>query len=195
MKNYKNIINNIKRYVSLNEEDEKELISIVRTSNIKKRQFIVHPNFTCTHQTYVVKGTFRSYFVNNEGVDHTVQFAIEDWFISDFNSYINQTPASLFVEAIEDSIVQQITYNDVETICKNNQKFERYFRLVAQKAFAFSQRRVLSNIGKTAEERYLEFLSLYPSIVQRVPQYTLASYLGMSPEFLSKIRKKSTSKS
>ncbi len=195
MKDYNNILNNIKRYVSLNENDEKQFTSIIKTTKIKRRQFIVQPNFICSHQTYILKGAFRSYFVNNEGVEHTIQFAIEDWFISDFNSYINQEPASLFVEALEDSIIQQITYTDVEKLCNENPKFERFFRLVAQKSFAYSQRRVLSNLGKSAEERFLEFFNLYPSIVQRVPQYTLASYLGMSPEFLSKIRKRITLKS
>lgn len=195
LKDYENILNNIKRYVSLNEEDEQQFSSIIRTSNIKRRQFIVQPNFVCTHQTYVLKGAFRSYFVNDQGVDHTIQFAIEDWFISDFNSYITQTPASLFVEALENAVIQQISYEDVEKICAENPKFERFFRLVAQKSFAFAQRRVLSNLGKSAEERYLEFQNLYPSIVQRVPQYTLASYLGMSAEFLSKIRKRLATKS
>jgi len=189
---YTNILNNIKRYVSLSEEDEKQFIAIVRTTKIKRRQFIVQPNFVCSHQTYVLKGAFRSYFVNDEGTEYTIQFAIEDWFISDFNSYVNQSPASLFVEALEDSTVQQISYEDVENLCSQNPKFERFFRLVAQKSFAFSQRRVLSNLDKSAEERYLEFLNLYPSIVQRVPQYALASYLGMSAEFLSKIRKRIT---
>lgn len=195
MSEYQNILNNIKRYVSLNKEDEQQFISIIRTTRVKKRQFIVQPNFVCTHQTYVLKGAFRSYFVTNEGLDHTIQFAIEDWFISDFNSYIFQAPASLFVEALEDSVVQQMAYEDMESLCLTNPKFERFGRLVAQKSFAFSQRRVLSNLGKSAEERYIEFLSLYPSIVQRVPQYALASYLGMSAEFLSKIRKKISMKS
>jgi len=189
------ILANIKRYVLLTPEDEQDFISIVQTQRIKKRQFIVQPNFVCSHQTYVLEGAFRSYFLDASGNEHTIQFAIEDWFISDFSSYISQTPASLFVEALEDSVIQQISYNDVENLCSKNPKFERFFRLVAQKSFAFSQRRVLSNLGKTAEERYVEFQQLYPSIVQRVPQYALASYLGMSAEFLSKIRKRITSKS
>ena len=195
MKDYQNILENIKRYVSLSEDDKEQFSSIVRTTKIKRRQFIVQPNFICTHQTYVLEGAFRSYLVNDEGVDHTIQFAIEDWFISDFNSYINQEPASLFVEALEDSIVQQISFDDVEKLCDQNPKFERFFRLVAQKSFAYSQRRILSNLGKSAEERYIEFQNLYPSIIQRVPQYALASYLGMSPEFLSKIRKRLAFKS
>ena len=134
------------------------------------------------------KGAFRSFFITNEGVEHTIQFAIEDWFISDFASYINQEPASLFVEALEDSTIQQIEYNDVERLCLSNPKFERFFRLVAQKSFAYSQKRVLSNLEKSAEERYLEFKNMYPKIVARVPQFALASYLGMSAEFLSKIK-------
>ena len=190
-----NILNNIKRYVVLTKDDEQQFTTIVKTQRVKKRQFIVQPNFICTNQTYVLKGAFRSYFVDKQGNEHTIQFAVEDWFISDFNSYITQTPASLFVEALEDGIIQQIGYDDVEKLCRTNPKFERFFRLVAQKSFAYAQRRVLSNLGKTAEERYLEFFNMYPHIVQRVPQYALASYLGMSAEFLSKIRKRITSKS
>jgi len=181
--------------VPLDEDDQKQFCSIVKTKLVKRRQFIVQPSFVCTHQTFVIKGALRSYFVSDEGVEHTIQFAVEDWFISDFNSYIHQEPASLFVEALEESTIQQLAYTDVEQLCKTNPKFERFFRLVAQKAFAYSQRRVLSNLGKTAEERFIEFSLLYPSIVQRVPQYALASYLGMSPEFLSKIRKRTLHKS
>ncbi|MBD0401510.1 Crp/Fnr family transcriptional regulator [Flammeovirga sp. EKP202] len=190
MTDYQNILRNIKRYVELSEEDEQEFISIIKTSSVKKRQFIVQPNFVCEYQTYVEKGAFRSYFVSDEGEDHTIQFAIEDWFISDFNSYISQEPASLFVEALEDGIIHQIAYQDVENLCEKKPKFERFFRLVAQKSFAYAQKRVLSNLGKSAEARYIEFQAQYPTIVQRVPQYALASYLGMSAEFLSKIRKR-----
>lgn len=195
MQDYKNILANIKRYVPLDEEDEYQFTQIIRTTNVRRRQFIVQPGFVCTHQTYVLKGALRSYLINKEGVDHTIQFAIEDWFISDFNSYINQSPASLFVEALEDSVIQQIAFQDTEELCARNPKFERFFRLVAQKSFAFSQRRILSNLDKSAEERYLEFQEMYPAIVQRVPQYALASYLGISAEFLSKIRKRLATRS
>jgi len=191
----KKILANINRYVELIEQDEEQFIEIIKTNRVKKRQFLVQPGFICTHQIYVVKGALRSYFVTNEGIEHTIQFAVEDWFISDFNSYISQTPASLFVEALEDTLVFQMAYTDVENLCFQNPKFERFFRLTSQRAFAFSQRRILSNLDKTAEERFIEFNKLYPHIVNRVPQYTLASYLGITPEFLSKIRKKIVLKS
>ncbi len=189
------IENHMSRFVDLDEEARAALNKIVKTRKIRRRQFIVQPGFTCTHQSHVIQGALRVYFISSEGTDHTIQFAIEDWWISDFYSYVHQRPASLYVEALEDSTIQQIGFEDTEKLCADFPVFERFFRLVAQKAFAFSQRRVLSNLEKTAEERYLEFAELYPSIVQRVPQYMLASYLGMTPEFLSKIRKKLASNS
>ena len=187
---FEQILNNIKKYVALTEQDEAQFTTIIRDSRVKKRQFIVQPGFVCTHQTYVVKGALRVYYVNKDGQEYTLQFAIDDWFASDHYSYINQIPASIYIEALEDTHIQQIAFNDVEKLCLQNQKFERFFRMVAQKSFAYAQRRILSNLDKTAEERYVEFTSMYPAIVQKVPQYALASYLGMTPEFLSKIRKK-----
>lgn len=195
MSRFNPILANVQRYVSLTPEDEAAFTAIISERKLRKRQFLVQPGFVCTHQSYVLQGAFRAYFVTNEGIDHTIQFALEDWFISDFNSYINQQPASLYVEALEEAVVQQIEYEAVEQLCADRPIFERYFRMVAQRAFAFSQRRILSNLGNTAEERYVEFQAQYPTIVQRVPQYALASYLGMTPEFLSKIRKRLAQKS
>ncbi|MDC8004657.1 Crp/Fnr family transcriptional regulator [Aureisphaera galaxeae] len=189
------ILNNIKRYVSLTPEDEQDFIVILEQKQISRKEFVVQPGQVCHHQTYVFKGALRSYFMDPEGQEHTIQFAIEDWFISDFNSYISQTPAMLYVEALEPTVVQQIEYHKVEALCRRNPKFERYFRVVAQKAFAYAQRRVLSNLEHTAEDRFRMFNTMYPEIVQRVPQYALASYLGMSAEFLSKVRKRMALKS
>ena len=147
MNPHQNILQNIKRYVDLKVEDENAFVAIIKRSRVKKRQFIVQPNFVCTHQTYIEKGTFRSYFLTDEGTEHTLQFAIEDWFISDFTSYIYQKPASLYVEALQDSIIDQIEYNDVEKLCATNPVFEKFFRIVAQESFAFSQRRILFCCG------------------------------------------------
>jgi hypothetical protein len=133
--------------------------------------------------------------LNNKGNEFTISFAIDDWFAIDHYSYFHQTPATLYIEALEDSHIFQMEYNEVEQLCRDNQKFERYFRLISHKAFAYSQHRILSNLNKTAKERYIEFLGQYPKISQKVPQYALASYLGMSPEFLSKIRRNISQKS
>ncbi|MEM0940532.1 MAG: Crp/Fnr family transcriptional regulator [Bacteroidota bacterium] len=189
------ILHHIERFVSLTKEEKEVFSEIVEERRIKRRSFIVQPGFVCKHQSHVVSGALRSYFITRDGNEHTIAIAIDDWWISDFYSYTSQTPAYLYVEALEDSVIQQIAYENVERICDLYPRFERFFRIVAQKAFAFSQRRALSNIGKSAEERYIEYTEMYPQILQRVPQYVLASYLGMTPEFLSKVRKKLASNS
>ena len=102
---------------------------------------------------------------------------------------MNQTPAELFIQALEDSEIYQMEHSDVEELCSKNQKIQYFFRKITEKAFAFSQKRILSNLNKTAKERYLEFQKRYPEISKKIPQYVLASYLRMTPEFLSKIRK------
>ena len=188
------IIKHVERFVSLSEEEKTVFAAIVEERRIKRKSFIVQPGFVCKHQSHVVSGALRSFFITPDGNEHTIAIAIDDWWISDFYSYTSQTPASLYVEALEDSVIQQISYENVEQICDDHPRLERFFRLVAQKAFAYSQRRALSNIGKTAEERYLEYAEMYPKIIQRIPQYIIASYLGMTPEFLSKIRNKLTNK-
>ncbi len=195
MNKYTTILNNINRYVSLSAEEENRLKSIIKTSKVKKKQFIIQPGFVCQSRTYIVEGAFRVFYLDDEGKEHTVSIGIEDWFVTDFYSYINQVPALNFAEALEDSTIFQMRYEDIEPLCKEIHSLSEYFRLTTEKAFAFSRRRVISNISKTAEERYDEYIAKYPHIVNRVPQYVLASYLGMTPEFLSKIRKQKITKS
>ncbi len=195
MNEHHGLLQNIRRYVSLGATEESKLLAIARTTRIRRRQFIDQPGYVCLYRNYVVGGAFRSFFVDAEGKEHTVQIAVEDWFVSDFYSYITQTPATLFVEALEDSVILQMRYEDIEGLCTEIHSLSEYFRVTTERAFAFSRQRALSNLSMTAEERYLELLERYPNIVQRVPQKIVASYLGMTPEFLSKIRKKLASKS
>jgi CRP-like cAMP-binding protein len=178
------------KYIELTEDEEALLISFLNVKRIRKKQLIVQPEFICKYRNFIVKGAMRAYLVDDKGQTHTIAFAIEDWWISDFNSYINQAPATLFVEALEDTKVIQIDYHSEQLLMEAIPKVERFFRISAQQSFAFLQKRLLSNLSKTAEERYDEFFQKYPAIVNRVPQYTLASYLGFTTEFLSKIRSK-----
>jgi CRP-like cAMP-binding protein len=188
VKDYSSILSNIRRYVNFPQEEEIQLTSIIRTTRVKKRQFIDQPGFVSSYRHYVVKGAFRSYLVDKDGKEHTIKIAIDDWFINDFCSYIAQEPATLFVEALEDSHLFQMKYEDLEGLCSRNHNISEYFRMAAERAFAFSTKRALSTLSMTAEERYLEFTERYPGIFHRVPQKVIASYLGISPEFLSKIR-------
>lgn len=182
------------RYIQLTEEEEDYFGSLLRLTRIKKRQFVVQPEFVCKYRSYVVAGAMRAYLVDNKGKEHTVVISVEDWWISDFTSYLNQEPASLFVEALEDSVLIQIDYHSEQLLLERVPKFERFFRIITQRSFAFQQKRILSNLSMTAQERYDEFIERYPAIANRVPQYALASYLGFSTEFLSKIRNKKTKK-
>lgn len=188
------IIAYIEKFVKLTEEEQQLFAASFIEVKIKKRQFIVQPNFTAKYRHYVYKGAFRAYVVADEGQEHTINFAVDDWWITDYNSYIFQQPATLFVVALEDSVILQIDYDTEQKLKQNNHKFETFFRIIAERGLAFQQRRIISNLIHTAEERYEHFVSHYPQIVQRVPQYALASYLGMTTEFLSRIRNKRISK-
>ncbi|NET35814.1 MAG: Crp/Fnr family transcriptional regulator [Cyanothece sp. SIO1E1] len=179
----------------LTEDEAEQLLSIVRTARVKKRQYVVQPGFVCRDRIYIVEGAFRVFYLDQDGKEHTVSIGIEDWFVSDFYSYITQTPATHYAEALEDSIILQMGYNDIEALCGQVHSLSEYFRRSTERAFAFSRRRVISNISKSAEERYFDYVEQYPQIVNRVPQYVLASYLGISAEFLSKIRSRKSRKS
>ncbi len=195
MNDFSPIIEYISKYVELTDEEISRLTSYFKITKVRKRQFIVQPGFVCKSKSYVLKGAFRGYLVDNDGKEHTLVFAIEDWWISDYSSLIYQEPATLFVEALEDSILIQIDYEDEQTFLREIPKLEKFERIITQRSLAFHQKRLLSNFTKTAEERYNEFMSKYSEIAKRVPQYALASYLGFSNEYLSKIRNRQASKS
>jgi len=195
MNDFSPVIDYVSRYVELTDDEINHFKSFLKITRVKKRQFIVQPGFVCKCKSYVVKGAFRGYLVDNEGKEHTLAFAIEDWWISDYSSLIYQEPATMFVEALEDSILIQIDYEDEQTFLKEIPKLEKFERIITQRSLAFQQKRLLSNFTKTAEERYDEFMLKYSSIANRVPQYALASYLGFSTEYLSKIRNRKVSKS
>lgn len=194
MKSENPIIEYIKRSVNLTDEEAEVFSNSFKEVKIKKRQFIVQPNFVAKHRNYVLKGAFRAYVVDDNGQDSTIAFAIEDWWITDYNSYILQKPATMFVVALEDSTILEIAYEKEQTLKQENHKFETFFRIRAERTAAFMQQRIISNLTQTAEERYENFINKYPEIVQRVPQYALASYLGMTTEFLSRIRNKRATK-
>lgn len=184
------IVEYARRTVSFTNEEAQLFADAFTEAKIKKRQFIVQPSFTARHRNFVLSGAFRAYVVDDKGGDHTIAFAVDDWWITDYNSYILQQPATMFVVAMEDSIILQIEYEKEQALKQANHVFETFFRIRAERTAAFMQQRIISNLTQTAEERYERFLAAYPQIVQRVPQYTLASYLGMTTEFLSRIRNK-----
>jgi CRP-like cAMP-binding protein len=188
MTEYKSLIKHLQDRIELSEEEASQFVSNFKIKKIKKRQFIVQPDFVAQHRNYVVEGALRAYVVNDEGQEHTIAFAIEDWWISDYNSYIYQQPATMFVMALEDAVLLQIDFETENKLKMANPKFETFFRITAERTAAFFQRRIITNLTSSAEERYEKFINQFPLIANRVPQYALASYLGMTTEFLSRIK-------
>ena len=191
---HKLLANHIQSRVDLNQEELDFFLAQFKVAKVKKRQFIIQPDFVAKYRNFVVDGAFRAYVIADEGNEHTIQFAVEDWWISDYKSYIYQVPASMFVIALEDSIILQLDYEKEQLLKSSNHKFETFFRIMAERSFAGMQKRIISNLTKTAEERYTEFEKKYPKIAHRVPQYALASFLGMTTQYLSKLRTAMVSK-
>jgi CRP-like cAMP-binding protein len=184
------ILNYIARYIELDEQEQQSFLSMLKPRKYLKRQFVVQAGDPCKYETYVVKGCLKAYFVDPDGNSHIVQFAVEDWWISDMDSLMNGTPATLNIDAVEDTDVLQIEKNDFENLFVKIPKFNTMYRMMLMKAFISHQRRIVDNLCKPAKERYLDFVKRYRNIEQRVPQHQIASYLGMTPEFLSQIRRK-----
>lgn len=195
MEEFKPLLDYIAKYVQLTDSEIEHFSSFLKLQKVKRRQFIVQPGFICKNKSYILKGAFRTYLIDNNGKEHTLAFSIEDWWVSDYSSLIYQEPATLFVEALEDATIIQISYEDEQTFLSEIPKLEKFERIITQRALAANQNRLLSNFTKTAEQRYDEFMLQYPMLATRVPQYALASYLGFSTEYLSKIRNGKTLKS
>jgi CRP-like cAMP-binding protein len=195
MDEFEPLIEHINKRIALTSTEMAEFLSYFSPKKIKKRQFLILPGVVPKYRSYVVSGAFRAYVVDDKGEEHTIQLAIEDWWTSDYNSYIYQQPAIMYVEALEDSIVLQVTYENEQKVKAANYKFETFFRIMAERSAAFHQRRIISNLTRTAEERYNDFLEKYPLMAKRIPQYALASYLRMTTNFLSRIRNNKVKKS
>ncbi|MEO6979382.1 MAG: Crp/Fnr family transcriptional regulator [Mucilaginibacter sp.] len=180
----------IQEFGIMTDEEACYLSSCFKVAKIKKKQFIVQPNFTAKTRNFIVKGAMRAYVIGEKGDEHTILLGIENWWITDYDSYIYQQPASMFVVAMEDSTVLQLPFEKEQELKKANHSYEAFFRIRAEMAHAYQQQRLIASLTLSAEERYNAFAEKYPLIVQRVPQYVLASFLGMTTEFLSRIRSK-----
>lgn len=183
------VLRYVNRYVQLTDEEEEHFLSIIKYRKFLRRQFVLQAGDVCRHETFVVSGCLRAYFVEPSGSFHIVQFAVEDWWISDLNSLMNGVPAILNIDALEETEVCQIEKSALEDLFVRIPKFERMFRIMLSQAYVAHQRRIIDNLCKPALERYKAFIERYRDIEQRVPQTQIASYLGMTPEFLSQIRK------
>jgi CRP-like cAMP-binding protein len=192
--NITQIIEHFSNYSPLNDSEILEIESKLIERKVKRRQFILQEGDVCKHIFFVVNGCFKMYKVDTKGNEHNLQFSIENGWIADLGSFHSQKPSELYIEALEQSTILQITRPDLIQLYTNFPKFDRIFRVLIENAFINLQKRVLQNISSTAEERYLDFLKSYPNLFNRISNVQIASYIGVTPEFLSKIRKNITTK-
>jgi CRP-like cAMP-binding protein len=158
---------------------------------LRRRQYILQQDDICKNLIFVEKGILRSYSMDNKGNEHILQFAPEGWWISDVYSFLTGEAAVYNIEAIEDSeLLLQISKSSLDELYERVPKFERYFRLLSQANMVATHRRLTATLSDSADEKYLRLLSAYPNIVARVPQHMIASYLGITPETLSRVRKR-----
>ena len=163
---------------------------LLKPKSVPKKTFLLQEGEVCNFVAYVVKGCIRTYFINENGFEVILQFAIEDWWVCDIASFYEQTPSRLFIETLEDCELLTFNPETKEDLLARVPKFERVFRLMVQRNLVATQNRLINTISNTAQEKYLDFIERYPTIPQRVPQHYIAAYLGISPEFLSKVRTK-----
>lgn len=176
-------------YIPLKEKEINGLSSRIIERKIKRRQFILQENDICRHYNFVVSGCFKMYGVDKNGGEHNLQFAAENEWIMDLGSFHSEKVSRLYIEAIEPSVILQIDKPTLIYLYQNHEKFSRIFRVIIENRFIEIQNRVLQNISSNAEERYLAFLEQYPQLSNRLPNTQIASYLGITPEFLSVVRK------
>ncbi len=186
--NNKPLLEYINKFISLTVEEENILLSKVVHRNYLKDQYIAQQGDICKSANFIISGCTKTFYMDLEGQEHIVMFSIEDWWTSDLGSFTTQTPADFNVQCIESTQLIQFTYDNLEELYKEIPKLERLFRKIVERAFAASQKRIIRNFSLTAKERYQIFKKTYPKINQRVPQYMIASYLGVTKEFLSKIK-------
>lgn len=186
--NINRLLNYINEYTALTEEERSVLSSKFRVRKFLKGQFVVQNGDVCLNESFVLSGCLKSFYIDDNGQEHVVSFAVENWWTADLGSFITQTPAELNVQCLENSVLAQIHYTELQQLYAEIPKLERFFRLIIQKAFVSAQKRIINNFSLSATDRYLQFKEQYPNIEQRVPQYLVASYLGITKEFLSKIR-------
>ena len=183
------LFENIARFVELTASEKDYIASKLKIKKLRKRQYFLQQGDVCKWQAFVFNGCLRMYEIDDKGIEHVIQFSPEDWWISDIYSFFTAEPSKVNIEAMEDSELFIFDKETLEDIYKHVPKMERYFRLLMQNSLIALTRRVSQTLSKTASERYLDFIQRYPKIEQRVPNHQIASFLGIKPESLSRIRK------
>ncbi|WP_299130481.1 Crp/Fnr family transcriptional regulator [uncultured Winogradskyella sp.] len=182
-------IKDIFKTVVFSEVEVKLIDKLFQKLTLSKGDILIRPNDNVDSQFYILKGCLRAFHLNLQGKEYTVQFGIKDWWISDYIAFFTGEKATMTVEALEDSVLYRIKRKDKELLYRQIPKIDRFFRIKLERAFAAFQKRILADLSQPAKERYKSFITTYPEISKRVKNYHIASYLGITTESLSRIRK------
>lgn len=188
------LIQHLESYIPLSQQERLLLQERFVPKQITRKQRILTEGMVCKHYSFIVQGCFRMYGVDDMGYEHNIQFAAENDWIADIGSFHSQQPSGFIIQAIEEASILQIEQQDLYFLYLNIPKLDRIFKVIIENKYVELQNRVLQNFSSTAEQRYLRFLVQYPTLFHRLPNTHIASYLGITPEFLSKIRKGLTTK-
>jgi len=188
------LLQSINKHISLSKEEEAQLFPLLKSKKLKKKQFFLQEGEIQKLAVFVTEGCLRSYSIDKNGFEHVLQFAPAGWWIGDMRSFITQQPGILNIDAIDDSELILLSRSDLDDLYTTIPKMERFFRILAENSLATYQHRLIDNLSLSAMERYKNFCSLYPSLIEYLPQKQVAAYIGVSPEFISKMLSQSRTK-
>ena len=184
------IFSNIGKHISLSDEEKEFITSLLEEEYVGKKEFLLTQGQACNYISFVNAGTLRAFFLNSHGKDSTIMFAVEDWWITDMYCFLNEKPAMVNIQAVEDSCILKLSKKDLDLLFCEIPSFNNFFRILMQNAYCREQLRMIQTLSLPALDRYENFLVKYPRIARQVPLKQIASYLGVTPEFLSAIRRK-----
>ena len=182
------ILENINKYITLSTEEEQLFLSKTEIRHYKAKTIILNAGEVCKHSYFVNSGLLRSFTINDNIVEHILSFACEGWWIGDMYSLISQKPGTLFIEVLEDAEVVLLSKENQEQLYHEIPKLERFFRILTENSLVANPERLMDNLSLSAEERFDKFCKKYPTLIQKVSQKQIASYIGVTPEFLSKMK-------
>jgi CRP-like cAMP-binding protein len=183
------LIHYVNQRISLNDQEQQKVANAFKLKHYKKKEFVLEQGRPNRQEAFVVSGTFRVFHIDNKSMEHVLYFGFKDWWVGDSASFNGDIPSFLNVQAMEDSWLLQIQWDDKEKLYEEVPKLERLFRIITMRTLTVLQKRFFLTVGASAEDRYLELLERHPGIEQLVPQHQIASYLGILPESLSRMKK------
>jgi CRP-like cAMP-binding protein len=184
------ILNNLAKHIHLTKDEQDIFTAFLQSKKIKRKQFLLTDGDICKHSAFVTSGCLRGYTVDKSGIEHVLSFAPPDWWIADMYSLLSQKPGTLNIEALEDTEVLLLSKTSQEKLYLQIPKFEHFFRIITEKSLVASQQRLIDGLSLTAEERYHNFCKRYPTLIDHLPLKQIASYIGVTPEFFSRMRNK-----